>query len=147
MTIRGSARATAVRIAPLVAVVLVMAWLQGIDSAGRLTWWGYVCLGLAGALAVPALANLFWPPTLLLQADAVVCRWWWSTTTIKWTDIQTFRVVSPKDQLSRRIPHVLPWNVAIHIPSDGLQLLEQFRVKHVEAVGGYQANSALDQQF
>jgi hypothetical protein len=113
MVIRGSASATALRTAPLVAVVLLMAWFQGADAGGSLTWWGYVCLGLAGFIAAPAVASLLWPPTLVIGTDALVCRWWWSTTAVPWTDIEAFRVIPAGDQLSRRTPHILPWNVAI----------------------------------
>jgi len=113
LVIRASASATALRAAPLAGLVLLMAWFQGTNTEGVFTWWGYICLGLAALIAAPAAANLFWPPMLLLGSDALVCRWWWTTTTVPWTDIEAFRVISPSEQLSRRVPHFLPWNAAI----------------------------------
>ena len=103
VTIRGSARATALRVAPLMALVLLMALLQGLDGQGHPTLWGYVCLGMAGAMLIPIVFNLFWPPTLELRHDAFVCRWLWSTTMIPWESIQTLNVAISRAGTRSRI--------------------------------------------
>ena len=113
MVIRGSASATALRALPLIAVALLITWVQGTDSQGALTLWGYALLGLTVAIAALTGANLLWRPTLVFKADALVCRWWWSTTAIPWSDVEAFRVIPARDQLSRRTLHFLPWNIAI----------------------------------